>query len=67
MNIKQAGVILCLLTLNACTLHKVTNKQQICMQAQREQTLNQTSAGTHPINLSDTKTKALQETIQQNC
>ena len=67
MKIKLASIILCLLTLNACTLHKVINKQQLCAQAQREQTLNQTSIGVRSVDLSNTKSKALEATIQQNC
>ena len=67
MKIKLASIILCLLTLNACTLHPATNKQQLCEQAKRQQTLNQTSVSLHPIDLNNTQSKTLEDTIQQNC
>lgn len=67
MNSKILGIICCTLALTACTLHKTTEKEQLCAQAQREASLNQ---ATPQVNISNTiglkKTK-IDDAIKQNC
>ncbi len=65
---KKILLILCgVIGLNACTLHKVTNQQQLCDQAKRQQVFNATNPSFDANYLTSAQKKALSTSEQTNC
>jgi hypothetical protein len=48
-------------------MHKVTNKEQLCEQAQRQYSLNQSTPQVNAANLIGVKKTQLNDTIKQDC
>jgi hypothetical protein len=68
MNGKILGIIFfCGLALSACTIHKVTDKQQLCDQASREASLNQSTPQINASSMIGLKKTKVDEAIKQNC
>lgn len=67
MNSKILGIICLALALSACTLHKVTEKQQLCAQAAREASLNQATPQMNASSMIGLKKTKVDEAIKQNC
>jgi hypothetical protein len=58
---------LCILSLSACTLHKVTDKQQLCDQAKRQEVLNNSSPSIDSYYLTNAQKSKLDQQVKDNC
>lgn len=67
MKLKIGALLVATIALSACTMHKVTDKQQICNQAKRQQTLNQLTPGFDAHNITPGQQQQLEQSIQANC
>jgi len=67
MNSKILSIICCSLALSACTLHKTTDKEQLCAQASREASLNTATPQLNASSMIGLKKTKIDEAIKQNC
>lgn len=67
MKNKIFGFILCAGLLSGCATHKVTQKEELCAQAQRQNTINQVTPEVNASVLIGPKKTQLDDAIKQNC
>lgn len=67
MKNKIFGFLLCAALLSGCAMHKVTLKEELCAQAQRQNTINQVTPEVNASVLVGPKKTQLDDAIKQNC
>lgn len=67
MQLKHGIILISVLMLSGCTLHKVTDKQQLCNQAKRQQIFNTIGHDYTNANMNIQQKTNLATQAQKNC